>query len=68
MIGLTVANLVSIGGLFTLTETIANKTLAYGILAALQLVWALLLYLMITEPEIRNEKEERHKNRKSFCS
>lgn len=68
MIGLTVANLISIGGLFTLTETIANKTLAYGILAALQLVWALLLYLMITEPEIRNEKEERHKNRKSFCS
>lgn len=67
MIGLTAGNLISIGGLFTLTESLANKTLAYGILAALQLLWAVLLYLMITEPDIRNEKEERHKNKKGFC-
>ena len=34
-IGLTFGNLISVGGLFTLTEMIDNKIISYGILAAL---------------------------------
>lgn len=59
-IGLTVGNLVSVGGMFTLTEKINNKVISYGILGALQLVWAVLVFFMISEPVILNEKEERH--------
>ena len=66
-IGLTFGNLLSVGGLFTLTEMIDNKMISYGILAVLQIVWAVLVYFMVSEPVILNDKEERHKNRKSFC-
>ena len=34
-IGLTVGNLISVGGLFTLTEMIDNKVVSYSILAGL---------------------------------
>lgn len=47
MLGLTIGNLISIGGVFTLTEAISNKIISYGILAAMQMVWAVLVYLMI---------------------
>ena len=58
-IGLTVGNLVGIGGLFTLTEAIDVKEISYAIPAALQIVWAVLVYLMITEPTVLNAKEQR---------
>ena len=51
----------------TLTEKLESKYVSFGILAGLQLVWATLCFFMITEPEIYTEKEERHKNKKSFC-
>ena len=66
-IGLTAGNLISVGGLFTLTEKFSNKLISYSILAVLQLVWAVLLFFMITEPEIMDAKEERHQMKKSFC-
>jgi MFS family permease len=66
-IGLTVGNLISVGGLFTLTEMIDNKIYSYAIMAFLQLVWAVLVYFMITEPTIYNEKEAKRANKKSFC-
>ena len=59
-LGLTVGNLISVGGLFTLTEMIDNKLFSYGILAVLQLIWAVLVFFMISEPVILNDKEERH--------
>ena len=59
-IGLTLGNLLSVGGLFTLTEMIDNKVIAYGILSVLQIIWAVLVYFMISEPVILNDKEERH--------
>jgi len=34
-IGLTIGNLLSIGGLFTLTQSIDNKVVSYGILGLL---------------------------------
>lgn len=68
MIGLTMGNLISVGGLFTITSLIDDKVIAYGIVAGLQVVWAILVYFMISEPNIRNEKEERHNNKKSFTS
>ena len=66
-IGLTFGNLLSVGGVFTLTEMIDNKLISYGILAVMQLIWAVLVYFMISEPSIYNEKEEKRKNKKSFC-
>ena len=57
----------SVGGVFTLTEMIDNKLISYGILAVMQLILAVLVYLMISEPSIYNEKEEKRKNKKSFC-
>ena len=50
-------NLISVGGLFTLTESMQNKYFAYGILAALQVTWAVLVFFMVTEPNVRDEKE-----------
>ena len=46
---------------------IDKKVISYGIMAAMQLIWAVLVYLMISEPTILNDKEERHQNKKSFC-
>ena len=60
MIGLTVGNLLSIGGLFTLTESFGNKTISYSILTLMQVIWATLTFFMITEPSTMNEKEARH--------
>ena len=53
-------NLVSIGGIFTLTEALDNKLLAYGVVATLQVIWAVLTYFMISEPSTMNDKEARH--------
>ena len=54
-----------------MTEAIVDKTgseyIAYGILAGMQIVWAILCYFMITEPEFRDEKETKHFEKKSFC-
>ena len=66
-IGLTAGNLISVGGIFTLTEMLDNKVISYGIMALMQVIWAVLVFFMITEPVILNDKEERHQNKKSFC-
>ena len=64
---MTFGNLISVGGIFTLTEMIDKKVISYGIMAAMQVIWAVLVYFMISEPVILNDKEERHQNKKSFC-
>ena len=66
-LGLTVGNLLSVGGLFTITEMFDNKLYSYGILAILQVIWAIACWFMITEPDVRNEKEAKRHGRKSFC-
>ena len=66
MIGLTFGNLLSVGGLLTITSLIDDKIISYSIVAGLQVLWAVLTYMMISEPNIRDEKEERHNNRKSW--
>ena len=53
--------------MFTLTEKLDKKIYAFGILAVMQLIWAVLVYFMISEPNIMNAKEERHQKKKSFC-
>ena len=65
--GLTIGNLLSVGVLFTATEAIGNQYLAWSIMAGLQVTFACILVFMIDEPDIYNAKEERHKNKKSFC-
>ena len=55
-------------GLYTLTEKIESYYISYGILASLQVLWAVLCGFMITEPEMRDEKETQHFQKKSFCS
>lgn len=60
MIGLTCGNLISIGGLFTLTEKLDNKLIAYSLVACMQVCWAVLTYFMISEPSTMNAKEARH--------
>ena len=64
---MTIGSLLSVGGLYTLTEAIDNKVVAFAIPAALQLVWAVLVFFMITEPDVRNDKEQKRNDRKSFC-
>ena len=66
-IGLTVGNLISVGGIFTLTEMLDKKVISYGIMGLMQVIWAVLVFFMITEPVILNDKEERHQKKKSFC-
>ena len=64
---MTIGSLLSVGGLYTLTEALDNKVLAFAIPAVLQLVWAVLVFFMITEPDVRNDKEQKRNDRKSFC-
>ena len=66
-IGVTVGNLLSVGVLFTLTQSINAQYIAWSLMAAIQLVWAGMLYFMISEPDIYTEKEEKRHNKKSFC-
>ena len=54
---MTIGSLLSVGGLYTLTEALDNKIVAFAIPAVLQLVWAVLVFFMITEPDVRNDKE-----------
>lgn len=65
--GLTAGNLISVSGIYTATEKIENPYVSYGILAAMQILWAILCGLMIQEPDIRNEKESKSFAKKSFC-
>lgn len=55
-----------------MTQAISKNTgteyISYGILAGMQVLWAVLCGMMITEPDIRDEKEEKHFGKKSFCS
>ena len=44
-----------------------KKVISYGIMAVMQFIWAVLVYFMISEPVILNDKEERHQKKKSFC-
>lgn len=30
-------------------------------------MWAVLVYFMVTEPNVRDEREEKHHKKKSFC-
>ena len=64
---MTIGSLLSVGGLYTLTEALDNKIVAFAIPAVLQLVWAVLVFFMITEPDVRNDKEQKRNDRKSFC-
>ena len=64
---MTIGSLLSVGGLYTLTEALDNKVVAFAIPAVLQLVWAVLVFFMITEPDVRNDKEQKRNDRKSFC-
>ena len=64
---MTIGSLLSVGGLYTLTEAIDNKVVAFAIPAVIQLVWAVLVFFMITEPDVRNDKEQKRNDRKSFC-
>ena len=34
----------------------------------MQVLWAVLCGLMITEPDVRDDKEEKHFGKKSFCN
>ena len=60
-------NLLSVGVLFTLTQAIDAQYVAWGLMAAIQIVWAGMLYFMVSEPNIYSEKEEKRHNKKSFC-
>lgn len=64
---MTIGSLLSVGGLYTLTEALDNKVVAFAIPAVIQLVWAVLVFFMITEPDVRNDKEQKRNDRKSFC-
>ena len=66
-VGLTAGNLISVAGLYTGTEKIENAYVSYGILASMQVLWAILTGLMIKEPEMRDERETKHFAKKSFC-
>lgn len=58
--------MISVAGMFTLTESIDSKELAYGILSVMQIIFAIFVALMVTEPNTRNAAEERRNNKKSF--
>ena len=67
-IGLTAGNLASVGVLFTITEEMmTNRYYSYSLLGGLQVLWAVILYCMIDEPDIFTEAEARREGKKSFC-
>jgi MFS family permease len=66
--GLTIGNLCSVAGLYSLTSMINNRTYAFLIIATLQLVWILLISTtgMVSEPKVMDAREEKKINKKSF--
>lgn len=66
-IGVTIGNLLSVGVLFTLTQAIGAQYVAWGLMAAIQVIWAGMLWFMVAEPDIYTAKEEKRHNKKSFC-
>ena len=48
-------------------EMLTNRYVSYGLLASLQIVWAILLFFMIDEPDIFTEAEARRESKKTFC-
>ena len=66
-LGLTIGNLISVAGLFTVTERIMhNKLYSFSVLAILQVFFAIGMFFMITEPNIMDDREERRHKKKSF--
>ena len=59
----------SVAFLFTITEEVlTNRYVSYGLLAALQVIWAIVLVLMVDEPDIFTEAEANREAKKKFCS
>ena len=58
----------SVAFLFTITEEVlTNRYVSYGLLAALQVIWAIALVFMVDEPDIFTEAEANREAKKTFC-
>ena len=66
---MTIGNLLSVAGVYSLTSMMKNKTYSFLLLATLQLVWILIISTtgMVTEPKVMDAREEKKINKKSFC-
>jgi hypothetical protein len=66
---MTIGNLLSVAGVYSLTSKMQNKTYSFLLLATLQLVWILIITTtgMVSEPKVMDAREEKKINKKSFC-
>jgi hypothetical protein len=53
--------------IFTFTKNMSNEFEIFGITGFMQIIWAVIMFFIISEPQIYNEKEARRAGRKSFC-
>jgi MFS family permease len=66
-LGTTLGNVFSVLVMYTIT-TRQGEYMKYSELGTLQVMWAVLMYFLVCEPEgVYNEKEARRANRHSFC-
>lgn len=64
--GMTAGNLISVAGLFSVTKNMHNMIAVFSLLGGLAIFCALPAYCFITEPFVKNEKEEKKMQKKSF--
>ena len=65
--GALIGNLLSVSIMFTLTEMMVNEYFAYAVMASLQIIAAIVVCTMVSEPDIMTVKEEKRVGKKSCC-
>lgn len=68
--GVTLGNIVSILAVFTLTNIWTTKNeeyLVFGLLGGIQIITAIIMFMIVDEPIIMDAKETRRAGRKSCC-
>jgi predicted MFS family arabinose efflux permease len=65
--GTTLGNIISVSVMYSITKNETNMYLVFGLLGALQIIWAFVMFFMIAEPQnVYDEKEAKRAKRKSF--
>jgi MFS family permease len=58
--GMTLGNIFAVSILYSITRNFSNMWYSFGLLTLLQVLWALIMLFIVTEPKILTEKEARH--------
>lgn len=65
--GMTLGNIFSVSVMYSVTKNNQNLYIVFSLLGTLQVIWTVIMFFCVSEPNIYNEKEAKRAGRKSFC-